>query len=344
MLPRDRVDAALRFTTPDRIPLQVHPSPAGLYEHGQKLLDLMRACGSDFGDAHLVTLPEPPGKEDFDTDGRYHAIRTDAWGTTWEYRIFGIWGHPIEWPLNDLSRLAAWKAPDPPPVSGPRFAEAKAIADLHRRTWHLVGDGGALLETLRWVRRFESILMDIEDDTPEINRIADIVNGYNRALVRHALLLEADSIGFGDDIGTQNSLMISPSAFRRFLKPRYEALFAPILAAHRRILFHSCGQISAALDDLREVGVTALWPQLPLYDAAELAARCRQLGIAVLLHPDRGDLMQRASPGQVRDYVLRLLETFDTAHGGSWLYIEIDPGFPWANVEALFQVAMEVRR
>jgi hypothetical protein len=53
--------------------------------------------------------------------------------------------------------------------------------------------------------------------------------------------------------------------------------------------------------------------------------------------------MQRGTPAQIRDYVLRLLDTFDTANGGSWLYIEIDPGFPWKNVEALFSVAREVR-
>jgi uroporphyrinogen decarboxylase len=102
MLPRDRIETALAFRTPDKIPLQVAPSPAGLYEHGQKLLDLQCACGGDFGDPSLTTLPAQPGPEDFDPDGRYHAIRTDGWGTTWEYRIFGIWGHPISWPLNDL--------------------------------------------------------------------------------------------------------------------------------------------------------------------------------------------------------------------------------------------------
>ncbi len=38
MTSRERVDAALAFRTPDKIPVLVHPSPAGLYEHGQKLL------------------------------------------------------------------------------------------------------------------------------------------------------------------------------------------------------------------------------------------------------------------------------------------------------------------
>lgn len=344
MLPRERVETALAFRTPDKIPLQCHPSPAGLYEHGQKLLDLMRACGSDFGDHALTTMPEPPEPRDFDADGRYHAIRTDAWGTTWEYRIFGVWGHPIAWPLNDLSALDTWRAPDPPPRDGPAWEEARRAAEVHRRTWYLVADVGSLLETLRWVRRFESILMDIQDDTPEINRIADIIAAYDGELVRHALSLGCDAVQLGDDLGSRSALMFSPETFRRFLKPRYRELFRPALDAGARVFFHSCGMTLPVLEDLREVGVTALWPQLPLYDLPDLARRCRALGMCVQLHPDRGELMQRGTPAQVRDYVMRLLDTFDTAHGGSWLYVEIDPGFPWENVQALFSAAMEARR
>jgi hypothetical protein len=89
-----------------------------MYEHGQKLLDLALECGHDFGDVQLMRLPDPPPTSDFDSDGRYHAIRTDDWGTTWEYRIFGIWGHPIGWPLNDLFALDNWQAPEPPPTAG----------------------------------------------------------------------------------------------------------------------------------------------------------------------------------------------------------------------------------
>ena len=344
MLPRERVQAALSFRAPDRIPLQIYPSPAGLYEHGKKLLDLTRDLGHDFGDLGLTKLPDPPLPKDFDPDGRYHAIRTDEWGTTWEYRIFGIWGHPIDWPLNDLSRLDQWKPPTVPAMEGPCFEAEREAARAHRDRWYLVGNAGALFEALRWLRRFELILMDIEDDTPEINRITDRVHAYNQALVRHSLLLGSDAVSFGDDLGTQNALMISPDAFRRFFKPRYRELFAPAVSAGRGVFFHSCGQVTAVLEDLREVGVTAIWPQLPLYDLRDLARRCRDLGIAVQLHPDRGDLMQRGTPTQVRDYVLRLLDLFDTAHGGSWLYLEVDPGFPWKNVEALFGVAQEVRR
>jgi hypothetical protein len=186
--------------------------------------------------------------------------------------------------------------------------------------------------------------MDIQVDTPEINRMADLIVEYNAACVRRALALDADAVAFGDDFGTQNALIVPPAVWRRFFKPRYKALFEPIHRAGKRIFFHSCGQIGALLDDFRELGINAIWPQLPAFRLPDLARRCRELGLAVQLHPDRGDLMQRRSPRDVRDYVLRLAEAFRTPEGGSWLYIEIDPGFPYRNVEALFRVAVELRR
>ncbi len=231
MLPRERVEAALAFRTPDRIPLQLFPSPAGLHEHGRKLLELARDCGSDFGDMALLALPDPPPASDFDPDGRYHAIRTDEWGTTWEHRIFGIWGHPIAWPLDDWSALDWWQGPAAPPVVGPAFEAAKAAADRHRATWFLSEGIGDLFERLRAVRRFEDMLVDIQENGPEINRAADIVLGYDAALARRALALGADMAAFGDDLGTTNAMMISPQTFRRFLKERYRSLFAPVVRA-----------------------------------------------------------------------------------------------------------------
>jgi len=345
MLPRDRVFAALDFRAPDVVPLQIYAAPSGLHEHGQKLADLTKTCGHDFGDLSQLGLPDPPGPQDFDPDGRYHAIKTDDWGTTWEYRIFGIWGHPKEWPLDDWSRLASYRPPAPAPAEGPDFEAAKAAAAVHKRRWFcLAGGGSGILEKLFSIRRFEDVLMDITLDTPEINRLADLIVEHDQGWVRRALALDVDGVAFGDDYGTTGSLIVSPQVWRRFFKPRLDILFEPIRRAGKRIFFHSCGQIGAILDDFHELGITAIWPQLPAFHLPELARRCRELRLAVQLHPDRGELMQRRSPAEVRHYVLRMLDTFDTAHGGSWLYIEIDPGFPWANVDALFETAMELRK
>lgn len=338
---RERVFRALAFKPPDRIPVQVHPSPGGLFEHGQKLLDLMRACPSDFGDLSELTLPQPP-PEDFGPDGSYHHVEVDAWGVTWKYRIYGIWGHPYNEPLADLSDLAAYAPPAPPPLSGPAFEKAKVAVARHKERYFHIGGGGMIWEQMHFLRPYEDCMIEIMQDTPEINRIADLITDYAEGCIRHHLATGTDAIQFGDDFGSQRAPLFRPEVWRRFFKPRYERLCAPIRAAGKRIFFHSCGQITPLLEDFAELGVTAVWPQLPLYDQRELAQRCRDLGLAVQLHPDRGDLMQRATPQAVRDYIARLLDNFDTAAGGSWLYIEIDPGFKWENVQALFDCVMDL--
>ena len=343
MLPRERVNAAIEFRAPDILPVRIFAAPGGLYEHGQRLADLIRACGHDFGDLAGLAPPEPPPASDFDPDGRYHAIRTDDWGTTWEYRIFGVWGHPIAWPLNDLGNLDAYRAPAPPLPEGPGFEAAKAAADAHRERYFLLGGGASIFEKLHSIRRFEDVLMDIAADTPEIHRIMDLIVANAEGHIRYSLALDVDGVAFGDDYGTQEAPLVSPAVWRRFFKPRYQALFEPVRRAGKRIFFHTCGQVGPLLEDLRELGVDVIWPQLTAFDVPELARRCRDLGLTVELHPDRGELMQRSTPAQVRDYVRRLLDTFQTASGGSWLYIEIDPGFPFANAEALIETAGEMR-
>lgn len=343
MLPRERVLTALDFRAPDVVPLQIYPAHGGLYEHGQKLVDLIRACGHDFGDLSGLSMPPPLEPADVDADGRYHAFKTDAWGTTWEYRIPGIWGHPVAWPLADLSKLDGYEAPPPPPVDGAGLECARRAAAAHQERYFLLCGGGSIFERLHSVRRFEDVLMDICLDTPEINRIVDLIAENTAAYVTRAVACGADAVSFGDDYGTQTAPLLSPDVWRRFFKPRYRALFEPVVRAGKHIFFHSCGQVRPLLEDLREIGVTAIWPQLPLFDFEEFSAFCRELGLALQLHPDRGELMQHGTPSQVREYVLRMLEAFDTRGGGSWLYLEVDPGFPYENVEALFETAMEVR-
>jgi len=343
MIPRERMQAALAFQPVDIVPLQIHPSPAGLFEHGQKLIDLMRACGHDFDDQSSLAVPVVSAEE-FDDDGRYHKILTDAWGTTWEYRLYGVWGYRMGYPLADISRLADYRPPDIQLLEGEELERVRVAGAAHRRRFFHLDGVVSLFETMQSLRPFEDVLVDITRDTPEINRLADLLMEYYSVVLANALSAGVDAVAVGDDFGTQQALMISPKAWQRFFKPRYKALFEPVQQAGKHIFFHSCGHIESILEDLREVGATAIWPQLPLYDHRALAKRCRDLRLAVQLHPDRGDLLQHASPQQVRDYILRLVEEFDCLSGGSWLYLEVDPGFPWANVQAMFETVIELRR
>jgi hypothetical protein len=187
---RQRVLRAVEFKRLDRIPVQVHPSPGELFEHGQKLLDLLCACPSDFGDLSGLTLPQPP-PEDFDPDGSYHHTEADAWGVTWKYRIFGTWGHPYNEPLADLAKLAAYQPPVPPPLSGPAFDEAEAAVARHKERHVYVDGGGMIWEQRHFLRPYEDCMVDIMQDTPEIYRIADLITDYDEPALGGAWLCPA---------------------------------------------------------------------------------------------------------------------------------------------------------
>lgn len=331
---RERVMRAVKYDNPDRMPIEIMGSATGLHEHGEKLRDLFIELGSDYGDISGVEVRHPDPSE-VTEDGVYRAYKTDEWGITWEHNIYGAWGHPYKRPLDDLSNLDGFVPPDPPEMSGPEFEQAKRDAAIHRETWYHRGGAGNIFEIMHSMRKFEDVLMDIYDDTPEINRLADMLFDLRGKQVEYALAMDADEVGFGDDYGTQEALILSLPVWRRFFKPRYEEIMRPIREAGKNIHFHSCGYIQPLLPDLAELGVTGIWPQLPVYDIAELRAECRDLGMAVALHPDRSHLMTNGTPDDVRAEIKRLRGVFDKPEGGAWWFIEIDTGFPWENIVAL---------
>jgi hypothetical protein len=339
---RERVSLAMRYKKPDRVPVQYYYCPVGYYEHGDKLNDLYASMEGDFGPFTRVAPPVLPAS-DFDETGAYHACKRDELGVLWEFRIFGIAGIPGDYPLADPGKIAAYTAPSAPEIPGdPAGARAKALSTRSDTYYHLHGCG-SLFERMIALRPEADVLCDLISDEPFIHRLADTIMGYNAALVKAAIAAGADGIAFGDDYGTERGLIMSPALWRSFFKPRLKELFKPAKEAGLDLCFHSCGYVWDLLPDLAELGVTSIWPQLPVYDMKKLAERCRELRLAVAVHTDRARTMTYGSPPDVRDLVLREYETFRLYDGGGWFYIEADNGFPWANLEALVTTIQEIR-
>lgn len=329
MTSRERVRAAMHYYAPDRVPVQYYYCPVGYYEHGDKLNNLYAGLKGDFSPHADVPVPVIPS-EDMEK-GYYHAFRRDAWGTIWEYRIYGVAGIPYKFPLADEKKIDAFSIPPVPPP--PVFFD-----DGY---YHQYG-AGSLFERLIELRPEADVLCDMINDEDYIHRLADRITEFNIALVENAVRGGADGIAFGDDYGTERALIMSPALFRSFILPRLRETFVPALKAGLDIHFHSCGYVWDILPDLADIGVTSIWPQLPAYDMNTLASFCRSLGLAVAVHTDRARVMTSGTPGQVRELVLREYETFKLYNGGGWFYIEADNGFPFENIEMLVNTVKEL--
>ncbi len=342
MTSRERVKRAMSFQAPDKVPVQFYYAPVGYYEHGEKLNDLYARLPGDFGPFERMAIPAPAENE-YDTQGSFHAFRRDEWGTLKEYRIFGIAGMPVKYPLADIGNLESYVFPPAPALSGPEFEKQCQRVASHQEQYYFLQGAGSLFERLVALRPEADVLCDIALNEPGINRLADKITEYNSNFVSLAVNTGADGISFGDDYGTERSLVMNPVTWRSFIKPRLKELFLPAVKAGLNIHFHSCGQISAVIEDLREIGVTSIWPQLPAYNMEEFAKRCRSIGLAVAIHTDRANTMTHGTPQDVRELVMREYEVFQMAQGGAWFYIEADNGFPFENLETLVRTIQELR-
>ena len=64
-----------------------------------------------------------------------------------------------------------------------------------------------------------------------------------------------DIIGFGDDLGAQNSPQISPNMYREFFKPRHAMMWARAKElANVKVMLHCCGAVRPLLPDLIDAG------------------------------------------------------------------------------------------
>lgn len=344
MTKKERVYRAMHYQSVDKVPVRYYYSPVGYYEHGDKLNDLYATLPGDFEPFRRFPIPSP-GPEDYDEDGRFHSFKKDEWGVTWEYRIFGITGIPHIYPIKTPEEAEVYQAPAHLALEGAEYDSfAKKIQDLKAQGYPALVGCGNLFEKMLSLYGDENVLFDIAMDETGINKLADQIIEYDTALIKRAVKAGADIIAFGDDYGMEHSMIMSPETWRHFFKPRLKRLFQAATDAHLDIHFHSCGLITPILPDLKEIGVTSIWPQIPAYNMEELAKLCRQLQLAVEVHTDRANTMTYGTPEQVRELVKREFDTFRMQDGGAWFYVEADNGFPYANLEALVETIAQCRQ
>lgn len=70
-----------------------------------------------------------------------------------------------------------------------------------------------------------------------------------------------DVIVFGDDLGGQNGLLISPEMYRLYFKPFHTQLWnCAKELADVKVMLHCCGDVSSIMADLIDAGLEAINP------------------------------------------------------------------------------------
>ncbi len=322
----------LGFQGPDKIPVVYHPSTAGLYVHGQKLLDLFRQFPPD-NNVEFGPLPVPkPGT--IDQDGRYHEISKNEWGTTWEYLIFGIAGHPKTYPINSWEQAPAYQFPPVPVLA----AEARQrIRDKAKD--HLVIDGWiTLFEKMQELCPIDEVLAGLGTEEPGLMGLLDRLVEYREKEIREWMDAGVDGIMFADDWGTQTSTLVSPKLFTKVFKSRYQRLMAPLKAAGKKIYFHSCGFLGKIFDEVLDLGVDCLWPQIVIFESdPRFSQACLEHRVSIYIHPDRQRLIPLGTPREIEDTVKRYADKYRSQAGGGIFYVEMENDASFENVEALIR-------
>ncbi len=189
------------------------------------------------------------------------------------------------------------------------------------------------------LRGFENALVDPYLDEPQFCLLRDRIVQFNMALIDQWLERGVHAVFFSDDWGSQRSLLMDPSDWRRYYKPSYQAMFERVRRGGAHVWMHLCGNIEAILPDLIEIGLNVLNPVQP--QAMDVRRLSREFGGHVCFNGgvDVQGTLITGTPDAVRREVHELVDLFGRFHGG---YIAgtshtIMPETPLDNVIALYE-------
>ncbi len=277
MLPRERVIKALNHEIPDRCPMQISFTPEfaerlkkdlGLdivESHnphgGGNTYELERALGED------MLLTSVGWANSYYMDGDYY---TDEWGVGWRSVKYhtkygtGRYTEPVVHPLSKEKAIESYKPPDPD--RSELYKESERVVKTYRDEYWIVGVVVTTIFECAWaLRGLEALLIDFVENPELANYILDIPYKYHLKVAKRLVEIGVDMIWTGDDMGTQNQMLISPEYWRKFFKPRMKNLFDELKKINPdiKIAYHSDGFIEPIIPDLIEIGLDVLNPVQP---------------------------------------------------------------------------------
>jgi len=310
-----RLMKAMTFDYPDEIPVSCGILPAAWMHYGEALVDLIK----EYPDL----IPNLPDLNNLHFPDTYRqGEHVDEWGCVWSNIDEGmesiVTGHPVP-NREDICHLEIPKNRD-------------------GRIPH-----GFMYLRLLDLRGFEEAMIDFAEECDELQILIDKVTEYNCRQVEAVLprYKKGDIFWFGDDLGMQKGLAIGAEKWRKYMKPAYTKIYAPIKEKGCYIYMHTDGCIFEIMPDLVDCGVNMINPQVGANGLENLARVCRGK-IPIDLDLDR-QFFPVATPSQIDDHVRECVETLYLPEGGLALKAELNYEIPLVNIAALFDALRKYR-
>jgi uroporphyrinogen-III decarboxylase len=263
MTSKERVMATFAHKETDRVPIG-YCANGDIHRRLSQALDVRKgewvghAIGVDFID---VGAPYRGKCLHAELEGR--SVNPE-WGirTRWiEHPSGGYWDY-CDFPLRDadVDTVAKWPMPDPNDYDYDTVVE-KCRRDANFALHAGNGGLGDIINMTGTMRGMEQVLVDLITDDPAglllIDRRLDVMFEVTRRTLE-AAKGKIDFLWLGEDLGTQNSPIMSLDLFRKHIRPRHQRFVD--LAKHHGIpvMIHTCGSSSWAYEDFIEMGVNGV--------------------------------------------------------------------------------------
>ncbi|MBM3853230.1 MAG: uroporphyrinogen-III decarboxylase-like protein [Verrucomicrobia bacterium] len=345
MTSRERILGTIARQPVDRVPVDVWLTPEvlaslRLYAGETDEFALYRKLGVD----KIAWIFPGYGTEKFDPND---SAGRDPWGVPTQkvrsglatYQEFG------EGPLagySDAGQLDGYEYwPDP---DGFNYAAARDLAQCARRCeFATIGPWISHFEIYCHLRGMENALLDVAAEPAFLEAALDRIDAIQTRLLERFLaeLGELiDLVFISDDMGTQESQLVSTAAFQRHFQPRLQRWVELIHRSGKQALFHTDGAARAFVPHLIECGIDVLNPIQHVCPGMERAALKRDFGQHLVLHGgiDNQRVLPFGGPADVRREVHTCLATLGA--GGGYIPCSchnIQAGTPPENVVAMIE-------
>ncbi|MHB9025831.1 MAG: uroporphyrinogen decarboxylase family protein [Armatimonadota bacterium] len=191
----------------------------------------------------------------------------------------------------------------------------------------------------------EATMLAPYEEPQTFRNILDRIVAWKCAIYGAYAAAGTDIVWIGDDLGTQRSLVMSPSQYREWYRPRHQAIVDHLRAIRGdvHIAFHCCGHVTPLIPDLIEIGIDIL--EAVQAETMDIAGLKREYGRDITFWGAIGaQSVLQGTPADVREGVRQTLRTM--APGGGYIAAPchtLTEEVPWENILAFHEAIQAYR-